>query len=60
MVIPEYCFAVELTDETIKISHEHTNFECVDYTTAVQRLRYDSNKVALWELENKIKMGIIS
>ena len=60
LVIPEYCFAVELTEETIKISHEHTSFEWVDYTTAVRRLKYDSNKVALWELENKIKMGIIA
>ena len=60
LVIPEYCFAVELTDGTIKISHEHMGFEWVDYATAVQRLKYDSNKVALWELENKIKMGIIS
>ena len=59
LVIPEYCFAVELTEGTIKISHEHTSFEWIDYTTAVQRLKYDSNRVALWELENKIKMEII-
>ena len=60
LVIPEYCFAVEISDAKIKISNEHTSFEWVDYQTAIQRLKYDSNKVALWELENKIKMGIIS
>lgn len=33
--------------------------EWVDYDTAKQRLKYDSNKVALWELDNKIKLGMI-
>ena len=60
LVIPEYCFAVEITDTQIMISNEHTNFEWVDYQTALQRLKYDSNKVALWELDNKIRLGIIS
>lgn len=60
LVIPEYCFAVKMQSENIYISHEHGCFEWVDYTTAKQRLKYDSNKVALWELDNKIKLGIIS
>ena len=60
LVIPEYCFAVELPDGAITLSREHTSFEWVDYATAVQRLKYDSNKVALWELENKIRMGLLS
>ena len=60
LVIPEYCFAVEVADGKIGLSGEHTNFEWVDYPTAIQRLKYDSNKVALWELDNKIKMGMLS
>lgn len=59
LVIPEYCFAVDLPDGAVTLSSEHTSFEWVDYATAVQRLKYDSNKVALWELDNKIKMGLI-
>ncbi len=59
LVIPEHCFAVELTDKNLQISHEHACFEWVTYAEAKQRLRYDSNKVALWELDNKIRMGII-
>lgn len=58
-VIPEYCFAVEVQSEDIYISNEHGCFEWVDYSTAKERLKYDSNKVALWELDNKIKLGII-
>lgn len=60
LVIPEYCFAVEIKSEDVHISHEHSCFEWVDYSTAKQRLKYDSNKVALWELDNKIRLGIIS
>ena len=59
LVIPEHCFAVEIADAGIKISDEHTDFEWVDYQTAVRRLKYDSNKVALWELDNKIRLGLI-
>ncbi len=59
LVIPEYSFAVEVKKEDIRISREHSKFEWVDYDTAKQRLKYDSNKVALWELDNKIKLEII-
>ncbi len=59
LVIPEYAFAVEVKREDIRISKEHTVFAWVDYTTACQRLTYDSNKVALWELDNKLKMGML-
>ena len=59
LVIPEYSFAAEIPDKLIRISDEHTSFEWVDYETAKQRLKYDSNRVALWELDNKIKLGLI-
>lgn len=59
LVIPEYCFAVEMQSEYISLSHEHGCFEWVDYSTAKERLKYDSNKVALWELHNKLKRDII-
>ena len=60
LVIPEYCFAVELPHKSIRISDEHTRFAWVDYATAMERLQYDSNKVALWELDNKIKLEVLS
>ena len=59
LVIPEYCFSAELTDKNIQLSDEHTQFDWVDYDTAMQRLQYDSNKVALWELDNKIKSSVL-
>ena len=58
LVIPEYSFAVLLDDTKLKISDEHTKYEWVDYNEAMKRLRYDSNKTALWELDNRIKLGV--
>jgi dihydroneopterin triphosphate diphosphatase len=59
LVIPEYSFAVKIDRTILNLSHEHTEYEWVDYETAIKRLRYDSNKTALWELDNKIKLGIL-
>ncbi len=57
LVIPEYSFAVKLGGAELTLSGEHTAYEWVDYATAKQRLKYDSNRVALWELDNKLKTG---
>ena len=51
--------AAEVTDADLQISREHVCFEWVTYEEAKRRLRYDSNKTALWELDSKIRMGII-
>ncbi len=59
LLIPEYAFAVKVEKDDIRISREHTVFEWVDYSTAINKLKYDSNKVALWELDNKLKLGLI-
>ena len=60
LVIPEYSFAVRIDSTILNLSHEHSEYKWVDYETAIKRLRYDSNKTALWELDNKIKLGILS
>ena len=51
----EYSFAVNITDEKIQLSNEHTEYKWVDYKEAKSLLRYDSNKSALWELDVKLK-----
>ena len=60
LVIPEYCFAVEASPACIQLSREHTTCEWLNYETAVKRLMYDSNKVALWELDNRIRLRTLS
>jgi len=59
-VIPEYAFAVEVSDMKIRLSDEHTEYRWVDYQTAKSMLKYDSNKTALWELDNKLRSGFLS
>ncbi|MBE5822415.1 MAG: NUDIX pyrophosphatase [Clostridiales bacterium] len=58
-VVPEYAFAVEINEENIAISHEHSKYEWVDYDTAISNLRYDSNKVALGELVARIDRNLL-
>ena len=58
-VIPEYCFAVKLTDEEIKLSSEHTEYSWERYGSARDMLKYDGNRTALWELDEKIRDGVM-
>ena len=55
-VIPEYAFAVEIrNDDNIQLSNEHKEYKWVEYDEAIKKLKYDSNKTALWELNERIK-----
>ncbi len=53
-VIPEYTFAVKISSEFV-LSHEHSEYQWVDYDDALLRLKYDSNKTALYELSMLLK-----
>ena len=53
-VIPEHCFGVEMPSVDIQISGEHKEFRWVEYEAAVELLRYDGNKTALWELNQRL------
>ncbi len=48
-VIPEYSFGFECMDELI-LSHEHTELVWLSYEEAREKLQWDSNKTALYEL----------
>jgi dATP pyrophosphohydrolase len=54
-VIPEYTFGVELSTHEMVLSAEHAESSWVPFGAAVQLLRYDSNRLALWELNQKIR-----
>ena len=51
----EYSFAANISDKQIKISEEHSEYKWVSYDEARNLLKYDSNKSALWELNEKIR-----
>jgi len=58
-VIPEYSFGAEVNSTIIKISNEHIGFEWISYDEALQQLKWDSNKTALYELNCKLNANII-
>ena len=57
--VEEFAFAVNVLNNDISLSLEHDEYFWVSYDEAYDILRYDSNKSALWELNEKIKRGII-
>jgi dihydroneopterin triphosphate diphosphatase len=54
-VIPEYAFGVEVATGTPLLSEEHTEFRWLPFSQAEHILRYDSNRIALWELNQRIR-----
>jgi len=54
-VIPEHCFALDVDDSVITLSGEHTELRWVSYEEAYSLLKWDSNRNALWELNERLK-----
>jgi dATP pyrophosphohydrolase len=54
-VIPEYCFAVEMKNAELIISQEHDGWGWCQYEQAIEILTWDSNKTALWELNERLR-----
>ncbi len=54
-VVYEYAFGVLIFDEEIQLSEEHEKYKWVSYDEAIELLKYDSNKTALFELNERMK-----
>jgi dATP pyrophosphohydrolase len=54
-VIPEYCFAVGVGDGDLRLSDEHDQVVWSTYEDAHAKLTWDSNRVALWELRERLE-----
>jgi len=54
-VIPEYCFAIDAGASALALSGEHTEVRWVSYDQACSLLKWDSNRNALWELNERLK-----
>ena len=54
-VIPEYCFAIGAGVHALSLSDEHTEARWVSYDQACSMLKWDSNRNALWELNERLK-----
>ena len=60
LVTPEHCFGVEVKDQPLRLSHEHSEFRWIGYDFAANLLKYDSNKSALWELNLRLRRQLLS
>ena len=55
-VVTEHAFGARVEDaQTITLSREHTEYRWALYEEAAQLLRWDSNRTALWELNERLK-----
>ncbi len=54
-VIPQYCFGVLVPDGRITLSREHTDYKWLKYDEAYNLLKYDGNRTALWELNQRLR-----
>lgn len=59
LVVPEYSFGVKIDGLQIRISDEHDEFQWLSYQAAHDILRWDSNRVALWELNQRLTRIIL-
>ena len=53
-VVPEYSFGVPLENYDIHLSSEHQEYKWALFEEAYEKLRFDSNKTALWELNQRL------
>lgn len=60
IMIPEIAYGVELKSKELVLSNEHTKYEWVNKDEAIHRLKYDSNKSAVWELNQRLNTNTIS
>ena len=55
LVLPEYCFGVEVPHKDIQLSGEHSEARWLLYEDARRLLKWDSNRNALWELDHRLR-----
>ncbi len=56
-VVPEYSFSVRVSTEP-QLSNEHTKFRWCGFQEASELLKYDSNRIALWELNQRLNSNL--
>lgn len=59
LVIPVHYFAVDVANHEIVISHEHSEFQWVTCDVGCGLLRWDSDKTALWELDQRLHKNLL-
>lgn len=53
-IVKEVSFGVKVRQKDLEISKEHSTYEWFTYQEANELLKWDSNKVAIWELNQRL------
>lgn len=53
-VIPQVAFAIDVGEQDLKISDEHTTFKWMPFEEAMELLHWEGNQTALWELNERL------
>lgn len=59
LVVPEYTFGALCDDDELHLSDEHTEYRWFGFDEAKRALRWDSNRNALWELDHRLRHGLV-
>lgn len=59
LVLPEYAFGVHAQDAEVRLSHAHTEYGWFSLEDAAAAVRWDSNRTALWELDHRLRHGLV-
>jgi dATP pyrophosphohydrolase len=54
-VIPNFCYAADCSAIAFELSHEHTEYKWMRYDDGSHMLRWEDNKIALWELHERLR-----
>ncbi len=54
-VIPQYHFGVLAKEKKVLLSPEHIDHKWLTYEEAYRLMKYEGNKIALWELDKRLK-----
>jgi len=55
IMIPEFSFGLKTNSKKLSLSSEHSEYLWLEIDDAIEKLKYDSNKSALWELDRRLK-----
>ena len=53
-VIPQYYFSVDATGVEIVTSDEHLAYQWLEYSQAIEMLKWESDQIALYELQERL------
>jgi dATP pyrophosphohydrolase len=54
-MVPQYSFGVLPKEKEIVLSSEHVDHKWLKYEEAYRLMKYEGNKIALWELDKRLK-----